>query len=55
MWHKVLEIDGVGTYVPPFFEVNYLMTIATGVASQFIFDSLIFLIFISRSLNVLEP
>jgi hypothetical protein len=48
--NKVQATDGSKTYVLPF-PAGDCMTIATGVASQFIFDILISLILISTSPN----
>ena len=54
MLHKVLQIDVSATYVPQSLNEK-CMVMATDVASQFIFNILIFLIFISKSLSALEP
>lgn len=53
--HKVLQIDVRETYVPQSLNEKCTAAIATGAASQFIFNILIFLIFISKSLSALEP
>ena len=50
--HKVLQIDVRETYVPQSLNEKCTAAIATGAASQFIFNILIFLIFISKSLSV---
>ena len=52
--HKVLRIDVRETYVPQSLDEKYTAAITTGAASQFIFNILIFLIFISKSLSALE-
>ena len=54
MMHKVLQMDVGKTYVPPSLDEK-CMAIAAAAASQFIFNILIFLIFISKSLSALEP
>ena len=51
--HKVLQIDVRETYVPQSLNEKCTAAIATGAASQFIFNILIFLIFISKSLSAL--
>ena len=53
--HKVLQIDVREIYVPQSLDEKCTAAIATGAASQFIFNILIFLIFISKSLSALEP
>ena len=54
MMHKVPQMDVGKTYVPPTLDEK-CMAIAAAAASQFIFNILIFLIFISKSLSALEP
>ena len=51
--HKVLQIDVRETYVPQSLNEKCTAAIATGAASQFIFNILIFLIFISKSISAL--